>query len=624
MAECKKTLAKILRITILKSFTISQKRSPMKSVKFVRNYQIISVSNVFLFLSSITLTFTPLRAQDLLIEKNYDCQAPINIGFPDGKGSVCLSSECLDPQIVWGTATTIHAGSAVEPSIGVNPKDSRHVVACWQQDRINNGGGLEAGIAYSKDGGKNWHRTVIPVQICQGGVNQRCSDLWISYSNDGKLVYLMGLIFNANYDPSSPTQFGVMSWVSKNDGETWGKGVLLFSSDGYLNEPTGLPPVPDSTSITADRNHSKLAYGVYDVFPSAHSFHSNTVFNKTTNDGKTWSSPKIIYNPFGDVPSNNIENDCQTISNHIVVQPKCITKSQSPKLNGDLLNFMVRIYATPNATNVDYITDTWPYQYHLYDIAFSRSKDLGESWDKNATVVKNITNARVYTGGYFYDSQGNIAGGIGYFMRTGSFLPSYNVNPKNGNLYVAYQTGEFTPNQLPQIGLTASHDGGYTWTQSVRVSQTPLYAPNPQAFTPSVAITGTGYVGILYSDFREDDMSDPTKTKTNTWLAIYKEVNDSQGGSTGIGLDFIKEIRLTNRSYIAQNGPSTTQGIMTNGDYPFLDADKTTFYACFTKSERGPFTPPRTIASDTLSGTLLLLDHNYRSAPYFKVVNPSD
>src|SRR5258708_6786973 len=76
-----------------------------------------------------------------------------------------ISPECLDRQEVYGTTTTIFHGAAVEPTIAVNPTNKKHMVAVWQQDRISNGGALEAGVSYSKDGGKHWHKSKIPFQI---------------------------------------------------------------------------------------------------------------------------------------------------------------------------------------------------------------------------------------------------------------------------------------------------------------------------------------------------------------------------------------------------------------------------------------------------------------------------
>ena len=147
-------------------------------------------------------------------------------------------------------------------------------------------------------------------------------------------------------------------------------------------------------------------------------------------------------------------------------------------------------------------------------------------------VVPSFVNNLIYTGGYTYDSNGNITGGVGTLMRNDQTVPSYNVNPKNGFLYVAYQSSEFRADQLQQIGLVTSRDGGHTWSKGVQVNRTPTNAANPQAFAPFVAVTKNGRVGVLYFDFRNDDLSDPSSTKMDAWLAIYQEVKNHDGGST--------------------------------------------------------------------------------------------
>ena len=204
-------------------------------------------------------------------------------------------------------------------------------------------------------------------------------------------------------------------------------------------------------------------------------------------------------------------------------------------------------------------------------------------------VVPSFVNNLLFTGGYTYNGNGDITGGLGTLMRNDQTIPSYNVNPKNGFLYVVYQTSAFRSDQLQQIGLVTSRDGGHTWSEPVQINRTPANAANPQAFAPFVAVTKKGRVGVLYFDFRSDDLSDFNQTKMDAWLAIYQEVKDPHGGSTHIGLNFVEEIRLSEKSYIAQNGPTTTQGVMTEGDYQFLRAQDNNFYAIYMKSFDGPF-----------------------------------
>lgn len=546
------------------------------------------------------------------------------IADADANANSDLSHECLDRQEIYGRTTTLYIGAAVEPTIAVNPKDGNHIVAAWQQNRISNGAALEAGVAYSNDGGKHWHKSSVPFQVCHGGTSQRSGDDWLSYSADGSKVYLCAAALNATKEPNTQKQSGILVSISEDNGKTWSKPRFLFSSMNFISDRTQQFANPDKCSITADPNNKDNAIAVWANFNPSASAHGNAVDSYTMDGGKTWSAVQLLYDPFPDLTrqglSNGIQNDNQASNNVVVILPKKCTCNKA-RVNGDWLDFAVRVYARPGATNAQYTSDSFPFQYTLTDIVCIRSKDQGKKWSKNAhVIIPGYVNNLIYTGGYTYDSSNNITGGVGSLMRNDQTLPSYNVNPDNGFLYVAYQSGQFRSDQLQQIGLVTSRDGGHSWSKGVQVNRTPSDTINPQAFAPFVAVTKNGRVGILYFDFRNDDRSDLNNTKMDAWLAIYQEVKDPKGGSTGIGLDFVKEIRLSKTSYIAQNGPLTSIGYMTDGDYPFLTAQKNDFYAIYTKSFNGPFTPPTVFFVDPVYMATILLDINHRTAPFVSVI----
>lgn len=551
-----------------------------------------------------------------------------------------ISQSCLLRQEVFNTSTIIHIGASVEPTIAVNPRNKHHIVACWQQDRINNGGALEAGIAVSRNGGKTWKESRVPFQVCDRGIMQRVSDVWLSYSPCGRKIYLVALVLNATTDPRTRKQEGIVISISKNGGDSWSRPRFLASSLNSLNEPTGQFAVDDKPSVTADRNHFRHAYAVWDRFPLATSFHSATYISRTKDSGERWSPAELLYDPFVDLTvhgqSNGIRNDCSTTNNVIVVLPKLDEKSKAwqkddltpidirnkkRRLSGDLLNFMVRFYANPTATNAQYVNDSFPFQFTVTDIAVVRSKDNGVRWEQDAKVIASFVNNEVFTGGYVYNPAGQIVSGSGTLLRTGNIAPSYAVNPKNGFLYVVWQTGQFRADQLPEIALSRSRDGGHTWTPPVMINRTPQNAPNPQAFTPSVAVTPDGRVGILYFDLRKNTVSQSTETKVDAWLDVYQELREHTGGTTGIGLEFVKEVRLSKKSYIAENGPSTTEGNMVDGDYASLVAVGNHFFAAYTKSLHGPFKAAEAILNDPVNNATLLVDNNYREATFVSVVS---
>ncbi len=533
-----------------------------------------------------------------------------DIGFQSSPSSI--RSECLAEQNFPfpGVTTTIYRNSAVEPFLAVNPKNPCQAVAVWQQDRINNGGALEIGIAHTENGGKKWCRTTIPFQACNGGITARASDPWVSYSADGKKVYLTVLNINITTDPNTQNQQGITALFSEDNGKSWSNPTFVKAEafprvDGILN---------DKNSITADLKIADNAYLVWDRFLSPESFHSDTWFTRTTTGGLSWEDSRPIYNVTLDpeVKSNGIENNNQTIGNIIVSLP-----------NGELLCFMNRLYAPPGTTDEEYMNDVFPFKFLTSDIAVIRSSDKGQTWTQTATQIAESDGNNVqFTCGYEIEG-GQIVQGVGTQLRTAAgavIIFSVAVDKKSGALYVVWQDPRFNipGNHLPQILLSASYDNGFTWSTPVKVSRTPDNAANPQAFTPSVAVNGRGQVGILYHDFRCNSSACSEKTNTNTWFALYNNVLPA-AGSTGMGLDFVEEKGLSGHSYVIENGPVTGLGVMTNGDYQGLEAVNNNFYALYTESFKGPFKPAQTVIDSPDTGKLVL-DNNRRTAPFFSKI----
>jgi hypothetical protein len=578
-----------------------------------------------------------------LLYGDYHLVQTTNIGYPINQLPVPLS-DCLIPQIPQGRTTQLYLGVCAENAIAVNPKNPCHIVAAFLQSSWTPGP-LEVGIAYTFDGGKTWEKTEVPFQVCSGGVTQRSPDEWLSFSCDGKRLFLSALGVNQNFVPLVAAQHSVLATVSEDGGRTWAQPSHIASTSLVNGDPNTYGfPFNDKIANASDRNHVTNAYITWDRFPSLFSAHSDCVMSRTIDGGQTWEPFSLVYNPYPDLTasqmSNGIEENCQTINSIIVVMPKrCASKKSSNSrsyLNGDLLNFMLRIYATPNATESDYFNDGGPiaYTFSEYDIALVRSRDLGETWDTTATVVVpssaysagnpfvSLIDPVIYSGGYVYDSNNVPVAGVGDRFRTGNTIPSYNVNPKNGYLYTVYQSPQFRSDYLPQIGITTSRDGGYTWSEAAMANRTPSNSINPQAFTPFVAITEDGHVGVLYTDVRNDDKSDLHQTKTDMWLAIYKEVDSPTGGSTGIGLDFVKEVRLTADSYIMQNGMLNRGQYFVNADYSMLATHRNTFYATYTVTLNGPFNPPFVWYNNPMTSTTVLVDDNLRQVPIVSIVAP--
>src|SRR5262249_51035526 len=90
----------------------------------------------------------------------------------------------------------------------------------------------------------------------------------------------------------------------------------------------------------------------------------------------------------------------------------------------------------------------------------------------------------------------------------GDPLTSVAVDPNNGTLYAVWADARFsTKFSSDGVALSMSTDGGLTWSDPIKVNQTPTNIPagDQQAFTPTVAVNSSGTVAVSYYDFRNND-----------------------------------------------------------------------------------------------------------------------
>ena len=132
--------------------------------------------------------------------------------------------------------------------------------------------------------------------------------------------------------------------TSKDGGRTWGTITPLIADDSPLR-------LNDKNSLTADPTRRGHAYAVWDrleLTQDLQAFRGPTLFTRTTNGGKTWERPRVIFDP-------GLNN--QTIANQIAVLP-----------NGRLVNVF-----------------DWIIQGQL-NVGVMFSDDKGETWTEPKLV----------------------------------------------------------------------------------------------------------------------------------------------------------------------------------------------------------------------------------------------
>lgn len=426
-----------------------------------------------------------------------------------------------------------------EPWVEVNPTDPDNIIAAWQQDRWSNGGARGLLTAYSHDGGATWGTTFPHFSTCadgtaaNGGNYERASDPWVTFSPNGD-AYQISLSVNLVNDPVT----AILVSKSTNGGTTWSEPITL------VRDPSDEAPFlfNDKESITADPNDSSFVYAIWDRlrFPSdranfnaqhAFSFRGDAVFSRTTDGGASWEPATTIFHP---------RKNQSTIGHQIVVLP-----------TGELIDLFTLFQGSGNNPPGA-------------SLAMMRSTDHGATW----SAPQRIHKIR-FIGAFDPDT--------GLPIRAEGFVPEVAVDPNNGNIYATWQDIRF--NGVDQIALSMSTDGGDTWSDPIKVSQTPPNADvaNEQAWVPAVDTSANGTIAVTYYDFRFND-ADPG-VPTDHWMV---HCHPSITTTCAEADDWGDELQLTDESFDVEQLPFARGpfGYFV-GEYEGLSSTGNTFWPLF-------------------------------------------
>ena len=432
-----------------------------------------------------------------------------------------------------GGPGTVSVNGEVEPYVAVDPTDPSHLVGAWQQDRWADGGAHANESAISHDDGATWAESAAHFTLCSGGTTanggdyERASDPWVTFSPNGD-AYQIALTFNVS-------DFGNGVLVSKlpHGSDTWSEPTSLIRD-------TSLFAQNDKESITADPADSRYVYAVWDratkpgensSLNASHSsgFRGDQMFSRTSDGGATWSTPRNL------LPSNA---HVATIGNVVSVLP-----------DGTLVD----VFESSNGSG----KQSSPNQFTENVI---RSTDRGQTW---SSIVKISNDGSVVA----RDPE------TGLGVRTGCGLPAPAVAP-DGTLYVAWCDSRFSGGARDDIALSKSTDGGLTWSEPIKINQTPVPV---SAFDAAIDVSLDGTVAVTYYDFR-NDTSDPTTLPTDAWIVYSHDGGASWGG----------EQRLTPVSFDMNAAPTVgSSGRPFIGDYEGLAHAGNTFVPFFVQTNTG-------------------------------------
>jgi hypothetical protein len=326
-------------------------------------------------------------------------------------------------------------GAVEEPSLAVDPRDPRHLVGTWQQDRRRDGAAFGTTVAVSRDGGRTWRRQLLPnLTRCANGRYPLASDDWASIGPDGT-AYVGSLAVG-------PTQAVVVS-AARDGGDTWSDPVAAVTV-------TDRSVILDKPSILADPRRAGVVYATWARYraPGGHPQDDEIDVARSGDHGRTWSAPVRIYGAG--------------------------TEAQ-----------MSQLLSLPDGSLVDVFVEARPSGDGLpegerFTVRTARSRDDGATWSAPVSVADfPFTVTRD-------PERGSPTRSIGQDIVAAA--------GPGGWLYTAWF--EDHRDAASTIWVSASHDGGVTWTRPGPAVQQPA-----QAFMPTLAVAGDGTVGLLWYDF---------------------------------------------------------------------------------------------------------------------------
>jgi hypothetical protein len=353
-----------------------------------------------------------------------------------------------------------------EPHVTVNPKDARNVVVVWAQDTFS-----QPAVAQSLDGGRSFSTKVLPALThCSGGAEEFATDPWLSFGPEGG-VYLS--MFASEATPPFITQpiSQLVVYRSPDHGATWPDPVVAQPRDGTFW---------DKPAITADPARPGTAYLLSSRrAPGVGGATGFEYFQMTTDFGRTWSAPTLIYLPG---PQRNASAAV------VRVLP-----------DGTLLDTFGVVENGFNATS----------NGSVLHVMSQRSTDRGAHWSTPLEIA-SWTGLEPKDPDRPDDPQGEYL--------DANPLPSFAVD-RAGNAYLVWARIE--SGKPPVIQLSRSTDGGKSWSKPKAVVNT-----GKQVFLPTIATAPDGTLGLTWYDTRADVRGD------GKFTAEYRFALSRDGGRT--------------------------------------------------------------------------------------------
>lgn len=416
-----------------------------------------------------------------------------------------------------------------EVTVATNPANPDELAAVFKvslppsRGQAPNDVTLWDALARSTDGGATWSFALLhgypgdtvvhPPSLPFYGA-AFLSDPVVAFAGDGTLVYA-GLVARAESIDLFAARFG--PGALEPETVTLVQRGILRSLHGLEGAPAVLDQVPtpialvfnDGPHINADpkSNAVYLGWGVETVLdPQAagdEGSRSVPAIARSLDAGATWSQATFLAadGRIGDVDGENWG------APRPVVGPDGVVHLFSRNIHSE---YMV----------------TWT------------SSDQGESWSDPVKAIEQLPNS----------------GGEGSYWRNTNPDPGADRSdgPDRGSLYVTWSD---TRNGDRDVFLTASRDGGATWSEPLRLNDDPVGNGHDQFYPYMVVEPRSGAVDVLFMDRRNDTNHE---TLSEAWLA-----RSTDGGRTFVNIRIASQ--PTNTAMTINEAPEVP--LSSYGDY---------------------------------------------------------
>jgi hypothetical protein len=332
---------------------------------------------------------------------------------------------------------------SAEPHTVVNPIDPQNVVVSCND--MNNPS-QDTWLHYytTKDGGKTWSDKIVPgyrggPPSDLTGFGTSCDPaLGFDMNNN---VYLAGVGYNRHTYLHTGRANCIFVARSSNGGDSFDQVSILHTA--MFNQLQ----FNDKEWLAVDLNNGNV-YVTWTIF-AAHEKIGTIVFSRSTDHGKTWSSPNKIA---------DITADLNAQGSFVAVDKN----------------------STIHVIWRDFSDDT---------IHYTRSKDQGNTWEPIRPIVQMVPNTDTITNGTFRTPTMPV------------MVIDNTIGPFQGSVYVAWNdkgTGD------ADVLVAHSRDWGDTWNETyVRVNNDPV-GNGADQFFPAMAISDQGWLHMMFYDRRYD------------------------------------------------------------------------------------------------------------------------